>query len=299
MVQQIAPGSDCNPVVVLGMHRSGTSLTTHLIHHMGFHVSTNRWADQFNQKGYWEDRDVVDTNALILHALGGDWKHLYAPNPCPSRVTQISLGLLDRKISATMRGYPPDMQWVLKDPRLSVTLPFWQPYLANARYVLCVRNPLAVARSLERRDRIPIRDGLRLWYQYTWLALKNTREWPTLVLHYEKYFGKAAQTQTEKLGRFLGMDCAVSTTALADEVLNHHHMVPDTVLKNHGVAVPIRALYAALLEESSVREVLKKAPWAPDLPTKTVATTADQVDLVRDWLRRLYHRYQRITASNV
>src|SRR4029077_11102869 len=66
-------------ILVLGMHRSGTSVVARLLNTIGLYfapegVSTG--ANQENPKGFWERRDVRVLNDMVLHAAGADWHRL-------------------------------------------------------------------------------------------------------------------------------------------------------------------------------------------------------------------------------
>lgn len=277
------------------MHRSGTSLTANLIHEMGFHVSDNLWTDKFNKKGYWEDREVVGTNDLILHALGGDWKQVRRPGL--SWLTRVNLKALGGRVRRIMNQYPSMRAWVMKDPRMSVTLPLWMPHMRSARFVLCVRSPLSVAESLQTRDRMSLAQGLQLWYQYTWLAMKHTLGHPVLVMHYEQYFGDESREQEERLAEFLGIDPTGDWASPVDRDLKHHNAPPSDVLDNPDVPDHVRALYRGLLNGVSPEQLLGEFASDPRLPALTF-TMADELDFLRDWARRGYHRRKRASSKS-
>ena len=65
--------------------------------------------------------------------------------------------------------------WGWKDPRTTILLPFWQMLIPNLRFVIGVRNPLEVARSLRKRDGMSIGAGAYLWYRYTRAGVRDTR----------------------------------------------------------------------------------------------------------------------------
>src|SRR5687767_11407458 len=64
------------PICVAGMHRSGTSLVTHLLQMCGMYLGDERDlvpAATANPDGYWEHRRFVEINQELLTILGGDW----------------------------------------------------------------------------------------------------------------------------------------------------------------------------------------------------------------------------------
>ncbi len=56
--------------------------------------------------------------------------------------------------------------WGWKDPRTCVTLPFWQRLLPRLHYVICLRNPIDIARSLEKRDGFALEKSIQLWFDH-------------------------------------------------------------------------------------------------------------------------------------
>lgn len=284
LTQQNAPRGS---VMVLGMHRSGTSLTAHFIHSMGFHVSPNQLrTDSFNAKGYWEDRDVVETNALLLRTLGGSWRQPVLAAAEQDWIIRQNLRLLQFKIGGIMRKYPSEGGWVIKDPRLSLTLPYWLPFMQDPRFVMCVRNPVAVAQSLVRRNGMPLAEGLRLWHQYTWQPPKHTRGYPTAIVHYEQYFQDRSRHNAKKLANFLGLtDPDLPATSPVEHRLRHN--VPEnSTVSEAEVGDTIQRFYAALRDGSmSVDKMAERFPAGASLPAPSMSI-GDEIEFVLDWTRR-------------
>src|SRR4051812_41037362 len=155
-------------VIVLGMHRSGTSALTGLLRLLGLWAGEEDDfppADVHNQAGYWEHRGVWSIDEAILEALGASW----------SEIADLDLSRLGEGPRARFRGRVRDLvrdldrhgSWVIKDPRLCLLFPFWRDILERPLCVLIYREPLPVARSLAARDGIPIPCGIALWERYT------------------------------------------------------------------------------------------------------------------------------------
>src|ERR1700690_93442 len=61
-------------LVVLGMHRSGTSALTGMLHHLGVALGSRLMAaSPDNPRGYWEHSDIVATHERLMAALGWGW----------------------------------------------------------------------------------------------------------------------------------------------------------------------------------------------------------------------------------
>ena len=133
-------------IAVVGMHRSGTSLAAHVVHELGVtalgaHTSMVP-SDAFNPRGYWESADLVMVNTYLCNFLGCDWRHPALAREGWHRSRR--LGPLRRRLERLLAQTPPGRR-SLKDPRLTMTLPFWQSLVAQSATVLCLRSPASVA----------------------------------------------------------------------------------------------------------------------------------------------------------
>ncbi|MFU8765819.1 MAG: hypothetical protein ACNA7T_14915 [Haliea sp.] len=157
---------------VVGMHRSGTSALCAALRACGAGFGEHLLAPMagVNDDGFWEDADVVAANDALLAAAGGSW---YAPGAAvyagdwPAQ----ALASFQRQASEILqRGFGPGPLWVVKDPRLCLTLPLWLQACDSlgiaTRVCVASRSPLEVAHSLQRRDGFPLGYGLRLDLAY-------------------------------------------------------------------------------------------------------------------------------------
>jgi hypothetical protein len=194
-------------VVVLGMARSGTSAITRLLELLGMELGPAQAllppAGE-NSKGFFEHRPIVQINKELLERMGGSWSE-------PPRFAQgweRDPGLEDlrkraRELLAADFGSAP--LWGFKDPRTSLTLPFWDELLGReAGYVICHRRPLDSARSLEQRNGIRLDDGVALWTHYMASALANTAGRRRIVVGYEELLSDR-ETLVGELADFLGV----------------------------------------------------------------------------------------------
>jgi hypothetical protein len=174
-------------IVVLGMHRSGTSALSGILRLLGFDSGADLVRpNEFNPTGYWENRSVVRLNDRILSHLGKSWSDVFL---LPYHLGDTDLrvvfeaeakALLDEILSGKRT-------WVLKDPRMSMLIDFWLPYLCerNVSFIHVVRQPLKVADSLQRRDGFPTERGLLLWFLQNLNAEFFTRGSNRCFINYE------------------------------------------------------------------------------------------------------------------
>ncbi len=173
-------------VVILGMHRSGTSLITRLVNLLGLSVCRDEdllMGGTMNPRGHWESKSLVRFNDRLLRELGGSWF-------CPPLLSAKELSpLLRRHASgalATLQAAHPQRPWVWKDPRTCVLLPFWSAVLEQrVAYLLVVRHPFEVSDSLARRNRFTPLFSLALWERYTRQAMLGAAGRAVMVCTYD------------------------------------------------------------------------------------------------------------------
>lgn len=162
-------------VLVLGMHRSGTSAVTGALRYIGLRLPEEEHLlppHPDNPRGYFENRVLLELNDRILTALDGDWS---APPSLPDGWTELSeIQGLREEAERTFRATMPAEAWVWKDPRNCLTLPFWLSLLDGRPAVVLVhRPPWEIARSLRARDDFTLSLGIALWERYTRQLLTN------------------------------------------------------------------------------------------------------------------------------
>ena len=169
-------------IIVLGMHRSGTSAVTRLINMMGAWFGpegASLGANAHNAKGFWERRDFVALNQQILAMRGcsgldvRNWPAANRPPLDPALHQKLRLTALE------LDGHRP---WVLKDPRFCITLPDWMEFLEVPVAVVVARDPMEVARSLEQRDGFPLEYGIALWEYYGVHIVRNAAALPRVFM---------------------------------------------------------------------------------------------------------------------
>lgn len=192
-------------ICVLGMHRSGTSLLTRILNIVGVHLGSEAGLLQpgpDNPKGYWEHFEVCSINEAILNRHGGSWDE--PPMLPPGWETAAALDDLRHRAEQFINDHFAEVQlWGWKDPRSCLTLPFWQQLLPEMRYVICLRNPVDVALSLEDRNSFSAEKSSSLWLSYVSSALNHTDGKPRLMIFYEDVMADFGR-ELQRLATFLG-----------------------------------------------------------------------------------------------
>lgn len=172
-------------LLVLGMHRSGTSALAGLLERMGAYLGPEEQrmpALDANAKGYHERLDVMALNDRILAGAGSHWMspQRYRPEQIPNGL-RLSIQAGIESIIAEMNEHRP---WCIKDPRLCITLDLWLELLEHPFAIILKRNPLEIARSLSRRGDCGVHVGLALWEAYMKQMLEQLDSIPHAVVSY-------------------------------------------------------------------------------------------------------------------
>lgn len=202
-------------VIILGMHRSGTSLITNILSKAGFYIGEEadiKKGTQWNPDGYFERRSVVEVNDIILKLCGGSWDS-------PPEEKDIIKIKIDPKIESLLKVYLGHDMCVIKDPRMCITFPVWQKMLGeNVRIINIIRDPNTVAASLTKRDGFTLQKGIELWHIYTERASKYSKNYPTYFLKYEDLFSDRRREILNGLSDFFGINTGLEK--IAEQVIN-------------------------------------------------------------------------------
>jgi len=148
------------------MHRAGTSALARVLNLCGAALPENLRPAKLgdNEKGFWEPEEIIELNERTLLKLGGSWDRVSFSLP--------QTGELVDDFSSDLRALLPteygnEETILIKDPRISALIPLWHRALVDAgyrpAYVVLVRHPIEVARSLHARGSMSVRKGLSLW----------------------------------------------------------------------------------------------------------------------------------------
>ncbi|HEV2189795.1 MAG TPA: glycosyltransferase [Stellaceae bacterium] len=180
-------------LVVLGMHRSGTSALTGMLHHLGVALGDRLMAaTPDNPRGYWEHGDIVAIHERMMAALGWGWDDIRS---LPAGFDREETAQAARRelVAILNRDFAGVPLWGLKDPRLCRLMPLWVELFAEERveprYLLAMRHPLDVAESLAARDGMSAAWGALLWLGHSLDAERATRGAKRFIVHYEDLVG--------------------------------------------------------------------------------------------------------------
>lgn len=175
-------------LLVLGMHRSGTSAFTRVCNLLGAELGSELLAPQpDNPSGFWEHRELNRLHDEALAALDREWWDV-RPAACDPDA-QALRGTREAMTAVVRSEFAKTPLWAVKDPRICRLLPLWRAVLddvgARGHAVLVVRDPAGVISSLCRRDDFSSETAGLLWLLHVVEAERETRGMPRTVVHFE------------------------------------------------------------------------------------------------------------------
>ena len=243
-------------ICIVGTHRSGTSLVARLLHLCGLNLGPAEQLlgpDAANPLGHFEHRGFLAIDRDLLKHFGATWYD--PPELEPGWQHDPKLAELLGAAKALAGTFPPSATWGWKEPRASLFLPFWKIAIPNMRFVICIRNPLEVARSLEVRNRIPIQTGASLWCRYTRAALEDTEGSPRLITFFEDFFD-GGSGEIDRVVRFCGLHEPGNGSEIQSAVsagLRHHTSEIRSLLEEPSVRPEAKLIYLGLRALLSAR----------------------------------------------
>jgi SAM-dependent methyltransferase len=154
-------------VVVLGMHRSGTSAVAGLLNKLGITLGSSLLApNEYNEKGFFENSYIFHANENILQTLGSSWDDLSLLEEAWWQRPQL-IPHRDAVKKIIYQEFDANELFCIKDPRIAILLPFWISILQELNiepfFIIPLRHPIEVAESLKAREGFSIEKGLLLW----------------------------------------------------------------------------------------------------------------------------------------
>jgi hypothetical protein len=224
-------------LLILGMHRSGTSAVTRAVNLLGADIGKNiLLPGKGNSEGFWEHHEAMEINHHLLEAFGRTWFDI---RPLPQDWTQQAPGRLAfARIQALIRiEFAPQPLVAVKDPRMCLTAPLWIEAFEACGYevqcLLVVRDPREVADSLQAREKWPRDPIFLLWAHYMMESVLATRACRRSLITYDQLLDDWRGT-LRRVSSELSLPWPVDENAAAAEMDaflhtgHRHHVTSDT-----------------------------------------------------------------------
>jgi O-antigen biosynthesis protein len=214
-------------VLVLGMHRSGTSLLSNALHLLGVDMAdTTDHISPKNAGGFWERPELVAIHDEILEAIGrpiGRPSHVLPLPPAWWRSKEVQA--LKPKLAAYVRDElaKSSNPWGFKDPRTCRLLPLWGEIFRELNlqpvYVTAIRHPSESSVSMSRKSpkrHMSVANGELMWLSYNYDVARHVlAKSPSVVVHYNDWF-EDADAVARRLSDALGIGHDLSDEELSE-----------------------------------------------------------------------------------
>ncbi len=248
-------------ICIIGMHRSGTSMVARLLSLCGLYLGPEEQLfgpNEGNPEGHFEHSGFLQIDEQLLGHFGGAWES--PPRLDVGWTNDPALINITTTARALIASFPNHSPWGWKEPRTTILLEFWKSLVPNLRFVICVRNPLDVAKSLANRNGLPVDAGIQLWHRYMRDALNDTVGYPVAFTFYDDYFVDA-EAEIQRLARFCRLpepNGIERMPAIITGELRHHTSAVRELLDNDRICGEIKMLYL-MLRSQCRRDVHRSA----------------------------------------
>jgi len=292
-------------VLVVGMHRSGTSATTRVINLLGADIASDL-VDSIpgdNERGFWESATTYALHDRLFASLASAWDD---PYPLPDGWQETDAAReAKREIRAHIeREFADSRMFVVKDPRATRVLPLWLETLDELSIepvvVIPFRHPVEIASSLERRDRLPLAQSLLCYIQGNLEVERASRGRRRIFQLYDDLIADW-RSFAQKLANIGGPDGKVLNPAVAGDIdlflsadLRHHQAARTTFASLPAGAATLAEMHdrmsqaASTGDETSLRACFDRIrERLADAPKLYRAVASIKTEAHRDEIARL------------
>ncbi|MFZ3221863.1 MAG: glycoside hydrolase family 99-like domain-containing protein, partial [Rugosibacter sp.] len=247
-------------IVVLGMHRSGTSAITRGLQVLGASLGERLMPaiEGINAKGFFEDIEINAFNIELLSVIKSDWFYL-----SPIKEFQLEKlrqeGYFLRAVALIREKIKSEDVFAFKDPRVAKLLPFWKEVFShcqiNVNYVLALRHPLSVVNSLAKRDGFVAEHSYLLWLGHILESLTGSRGALRVLVDFD-HLMQSPDAELVRIAKSLNLEIFPVElqnykTDFLDQGLRHTTFELNDLLLDSACPAIVRDVYSALLKVAS------------------------------------------------
>jgi hypothetical protein len=251
-------------IVVLGMHRSGTSAVTRGLQVFGVQLG-DRLMPPFegdNEKGFWEDIDINALNIEMLNEIKSDWHNLALIKKEEIEALKKS-GFLQRAVELLRVKTSNFPIYGFKDPRLLKLLPFWKEVFNHCQYevsyILALRHPLSVAKSLAKRNQFDGEKSYLMWLGHVINSLSGTFGCNRILVDYDKLMENPGR-ELNRIAAALHLNTdthefEIYKTEFLDPDLRHTFYQAEDLMFDDTASDLVREVYTTLMDLSAAKRI--------------------------------------------
>lgn len=194
----------------------------------------------------------------MLQILGNDWHYLAPIQPDDIEILRQK-GYFLRAVELLRVKIGDAPVWGFKDPRVAKLLPFWKEVFSQCQldvsYILTLRHPLSVARSLTIRDGFDTEKGYFLWLEHVLTSLSGTAGEKRILIDYDRLID-SPDCELHQIEKHLGLEIdpvelQTYKTAFLDRGLRHTVFGLNNLLLDDACPPLVHDIYSELLETAT------------------------------------------------
>lgn len=295
---------------ILGMHRSGTSVTTRICSLLGAQLpKTLLKPNVGNPKGYWESDVIVRHNEQALNKEGFSWFDLPSWSVLRSvgqKYISSSSDFLEILESEYISQECDGMPILIKDPRISLFLPEYENLIDQSktygkiRTIICLRSPLEVAGSIYERDQLDKISSQMVWLTYMLHAEKSTRHLDRSFVKYTDLFTDNAYDLFLRNTNSLNLNWlndSVSTRQSIDDFITPNLYRQKSKTVDMVMPYLVEKAYMAFLKLANNQDVHKTIEVLDEC-FDILESTVSALSKVRENLTETLTRYEKMLAAS-
>ena len=207
-------------LIVLGMHRSGTSALTGVLQNQGIKTGiTVNGKGAENMKGFFENTKIQKLNKKIFKDCKVKWDSY-------TKVLKPKKKFLEQGKKIIELEFKNSNLFVIKDPRICLLIPFWGKVFEQldieVKIINIIRNPLEVAESLKKRNGFLKEKSLMLWLYYVLEAEYHSRKFHRILITFNELINNHAKVLNRIFKKF-NLNIQYANNEFLDKNLKHHN----------------------------------------------------------------------------
>ncbi len=273
-------------IIVIGMHRSGTSALARTVNLCGVDLGSNLMppAQDNNEKGFWENSAIHRIHEMLFRDLNSSWDDVRSLQDGWWNFDIVQKYKLEI-VSILEREFAKSRFWGIKDPRICRLLPLMHPLIeqmgCKPYYLIIVRNPLEVVASLAKRDGFSEGKSCFLWLRHLIESEKGTRNSSRVFVTYEELLSNWKKVMS-RIQRSFGFRWPVTLKKAGPEIeaflenrLRHNLLKDSVIIGDKNINKSVRDAYLSV----------KNANDGEDEP---ITTTLESIEVELNELDKLY-----------
>jgi len=251
--------SKSKAIAILGMHRSGTSAVARAINILGVYLGEEgdmARSKPDNPTGFWERDDVVVLHDHISNHFNRSWD---SPLSLPHAwyLCEDAKPIKAELFALVKNIFSGHELWAWKDPRTCLVFDMWKDVINElGMEIAClfvVRNPLDVARSLEKRNNFPHDKSFGIWFNYNISALKASLDMPRVFISYDCFLADW-ETELKRCATGLDIEWPADDSKLTEQMDSfirpglRHSKSGVKELEEANAPRPVRELYGLIMD---------------------------------------------------